>query len=112
MPLHPPPFTPLRLAPPCPWLAARPPPAVLQLVASPVLLSAGILAAALSSALYVVGLSYYCYITFLGYSALPFLERTEVRALLGVVMGSCFRREGCVQVGLEAGHIGGMDPGV
>jgi hypothetical protein len=32
----------------------------------------------LSAALYAVGLSYYFYITFLGYSALPFLERTEV----------------------------------
>ena len=28
--------------------------------------------------LYALGLSYYCYLTFLGYSALPFLERTEV----------------------------------
>lgn len=30
------------------------------------------------AALWALGLSYYCYLTFLGYSALPFLERTEV----------------------------------
>ena len=35
--------------------------------------------ALLCAALWAVGTSYYFYITFLGYSALPFLEKTEVR---------------------------------
>lgn len=35
-------------------------------------------AAPVYAALWALGLSYYFYITFLGYSALPFLERTEV----------------------------------
>ena len=37
--------------------------------------------------LYAAGISYYFYITFLGYSALPFLERTEVRLLIGRRVG-------------------------
>lgn len=52
--------------------------AVLQLVLCPVLLMNTFLSTVLSAALWALGLSYYCYLTFLGYSALPFLERTEV----------------------------------
>lgn len=51
----------------------------LQLVLSPILLLHTRLAAVLSSLLYALGVSHYLYITFLGYSALPFLEHTEVR---------------------------------
>ncbi|KDD76873.1 UNC-50 family protein [Helicosporidium sp. ATCC 50920] len=50
----------------------------LQLVLSPILLLHTRLAAVLSSLLYALGVSHYLYITFLGYSALPFLEHTEV----------------------------------
>lgn len=52
--------------------------AVLQLVLCPVLLMNTFLSTVLSAALWGAGLSYYCYVTFLGYSALPFLERTEL----------------------------------
>jgi hypothetical protein len=67
----------IRLASDLPALPPQPC-AVLQLALSPLLLAGSFLAGVLSSALYAVGTSYYFYITFLGYSALPFLERTEV----------------------------------
>ena len=54
-------------------------PAVLQLLLSPVLLWKSLLASCLANGLYAAALAYYHYMTFLGYSALPFLERTEVR---------------------------------
>lgn len=53
--------------------------AVLQFLLSPVLLWRSFLSSALANALYVIALGYYHYMNFLGYSALPFLERTEVR---------------------------------
>jgi hypothetical protein len=52
--------------------------AVLQFLLSPLLLWKSFVAAALSCVLYTVALGYYHYLNFLGYSALPFLERTEV----------------------------------
>ena len=52
--------------------------AVVQFLLSPLLLWRGFLAAALSNALYACALCYYHYLSFLGYSALPFLEHTEV----------------------------------
>jgi len=51
---------------------------VLQFLLSPLLLWKSFVAAALSCVLYTVALGYYHYLNFLGYSALPFLERTEV----------------------------------
>lgn len=51
---------------------------VLQFLLSPLLLWRGFVATLLSNGLYVLGLSYYHYLNFLGYSALPFLDRTEV----------------------------------
>ena len=59
---------------------------VLQLALCPVLLMDGLAARALSCTLYATGMSYYFYLTFLGYSALPFLERAEVG---GWVAGCC-----------------------
>ncbi len=53
--------------------------AVLQFLLSPVLLWRSFLSAALSNALYIFALGVYNYLNFMGYSALPFLERTEVR---------------------------------
>ncbi len=53
---------------------------MLQLLLSPLLLWHSLLANALSVALYAGALAYYHYMNFLGYSALPFLEHTEVRA--------------------------------
>mmetsp|Transcript_112741 Transcript_112741/g.318654 ORF Transcript_112741/g.318654 Transcript_112741/m.318654 type:complete len:246 (+) Transcript_112741:187-924(+) len=44
----------------------------------PFLIQPTMAAAVVSNGLYAVGLSYYFYITSLGYSTLPFLERTEV----------------------------------
>jgi hypothetical protein len=61
-------------------------PAVLQFLISPLLLWKSFLSATISCALYAVALSYYHYLNFLGYSALPFLERTEVGALLLMVV--------------------------
>ena len=55
------------------WLGA-----VVQFFMSPLLLWKSFFAAALSNALYAVALGYYHYLNFLGYSALPFLEHTEV----------------------------------
>ncbi len=52
---------------------------MLQFLLSPVLLWRSFLSSALANALYVIALGYYHYMNFLGYSALPFLERTEVR---------------------------------
>ena len=52
--------------------------AVIQFLFSPVLLHRNLLSTILSIMLYVVALSYYHYLNFLGYSALPFLDRTEV----------------------------------
>lgn len=50
-----------------------------------------------AAVLYAAGSSYYWYLTFLGYSALPFLERTEVRLLTCCVaargLGSCIWRQ-------------------
>ena len=51
---------------------------VVQLLLSPLLLMHGFLPAVLANSLYAVAFAQYHYITFLGYSALPFLERTEV----------------------------------
>ena len=58
-----------------------PPPApfaVLQFFLSPLLLWRAWPPAALSCALYAGAFCHYHYLCFLGYSALPFLERTEV----------------------------------
>ena len=54
------------------------PVAVLQFVLSPVLLWRSFVSTILANLLYMVALSYYHYLSFLGYSALPFLEHTEV----------------------------------
>ena len=54
------------------------PAAVIQFLFSPVLLHRNLLSTTLSILLYVVALSYYHYLNFLGYSALPFLDHTEV----------------------------------
>jgi hypothetical protein len=51
---------------------------VLQFLGSPFLLWKSFVSSTVSCALYAVTLSYYHYLNFLGYSALPFLERTEV----------------------------------
>nr|ADI46908.1 UNC50m [Volvox carteri f. nagariensis] len=51
---------------------------VLQFLLSPALLWQSSISSALSNALYVIALGVYNYINFLGYSALPFLDRTEV----------------------------------
>ena len=53
--------------------------AVLQLLLAPLLLWRSVVAALLSNALYAAALGYYHYLSFLGYSALPFLEHTEAR---------------------------------
>ena len=54
-------------------------PAVVQFIASPVLLHRNFLSTVLANGLYGIALSYYHYLNFLGYSALPFLQHTEVR---------------------------------
>ncbi|BDA48495.1 Protein unc-50 homolog [Coccomyxa sp. Obi] len=51
---------------------------VLQYFLCPLLLWHSFFSAVLSNLLYMVALSYYHYLSFLGYSALPFLEHTEV----------------------------------
>lgn len=78
----------LATAPPCLLPSARPP-AVLQLFLSPLLLWESFLANALSVALYGAALAHYHYMNFLGYSALPFLEHTEVRLALSLACGPC-----------------------
>ena len=52
--------------------------AVLQFLLSPFLLWNSYLSAMCSTALYAFSLTLYHYLNFLGYSALPFLEHTEV----------------------------------
>ena len=52
--------------------------AVVQFLLSPLLLWRSFLATLLSNTLYAFALCYYHYLSFLGYSALPFLEHTEV----------------------------------
>lgn len=47
---------------------------VLQFFLLPFLLNGGFVSTLVSNTLFLVALSYYHYITFLGYSALPFLE--------------------------------------
>lgn len=75
---------------------------MLQLALCPVLLMRRMVANALSCVLYAGGMSYYMYITFLGYSALPFLERTEVGG-----EGRAGRRDaGGRGAGLQAGPGG------
>jgi hypothetical protein len=66
------------LLPDLPCLLCLLRPAVLQFLGSPFLLWKSFMSGTVSCALYAVGLSYYHYLNFLGYSALPFLERTEV----------------------------------
>ncbi|GFR46252.1 hypothetical protein Agub_g7801 [Astrephomene gubernaculifera] len=51
---------------------------VLQFLLSPALLWRSFLSSALSNALYMIAFGVYHYMNFLGYSALPYLERTEV----------------------------------
>ena len=51
---------------------------MVQFLLSPLLLWRSFLATLLSNALYAFALCYYHYLSFLGYSALPFLEHTEV----------------------------------
>jgi hypothetical protein len=57
---------------------APPARAVLQFLLSPLLLWRAWVSSSLSCALYAAAFCHYHYLTFLGYSALPFLERTEV----------------------------------
>lgn len=52
--------------------------AVGQFFLSPILLWKSVFSAIISSLLYVSAVSYYHYMNFLGYSALPFLEHTEL----------------------------------
>jgi hypothetical protein len=66
-------------------------PAVLQFLGSPFLLWKSFVSGTVSCAMYAVSLSYYHYLNFLGYSALPFLERTEV----GGQGASCRMGPGC-----------------
>eukprot|EP00127_Corallochytrium_limacisporum_P000085 Clim_evm24s3 gene=Clim_evmTU24s3 len=49
----------------------------LQMLLVPILIRGGFFAALFGNTLYAVAISYYLYITFLGYSALPFLKDTE-----------------------------------
>ena len=49
-----------------------------QFFLAPILLWRSYFSALLSSLLYVFAFSYYHYMNFLGYSALPFLEHTEL----------------------------------
>ena len=49
-----------------------------QFFLSPLLLWKSFISGVFSSLLYVCGFSYYHYMNFLGYSALPFLEHTEL----------------------------------
>lgn len=58
----------------------------MQFLVSPLLLWKSFLSATISCALYAVALSYYHYLNFLGYSALPFLERTEVGGVADTLM--------------------------
>ena len=51
---------------------------MLQFLLSPLLLWRSFLATLLSNALFAAAFSYYHYITFLGFSALPFLSDTVV----------------------------------
>lgn len=51
---------------------------VLQYFLSPLLLAQGFLPSLFSNVLYAIALVYYHYTVFLGYNALPFLERTEL----------------------------------
>jgi len=62
---------------------------VLQFFLLPFLLSGGFLATLVSDTLFLAALSYYCYITFLGYSALPFLENSVyfLYPVGGVIIG-------------------------
>lgn len=50
---------------------------VLQLLLSPLLRRSGYLASACSCVMYAIALAYHNYCVFVGYNALPFLERTE-----------------------------------
>ena len=62
---------------------------VLQFFLSPVLLSKSFISSLLANILYAFALSYYHYMNFLGYSALPFLEQTDLFlypiGLIGIV---------------------------
>ncbi len=53
---------------------------VFHFLVSPVLLWHSFVSTVLSVVLFAVSMGHYHYLNFLGYSALPFLERTEVRA--------------------------------
>lgn len=70
--------TPLKRQGPRDLTAVLVPCAVLQFVLSPVLLWRSFVSTVLANVLYMIALSYYHYLSFLGYSALPFLEHTEV----------------------------------
>lgn len=52
--------------------------AVLQFILSPLLIWKSFFSAILSNIIYLTAFGYYHYMSFLGYSALPFLEHTEV----------------------------------
>lgn len=51
---------------------------MLQFILSPLLLYKSYFSAILANLIYVTAFGYYHYMSFLGYSALPFLEHTEV----------------------------------
>jgi hypothetical protein len=85
--------------------------AVVQFFLSPLLVWKSFMSTALSVALYAGALGHYHYMNFLGYSALPFLERTEVRAqAAGGQAGRRWhpcRRRGSGQPGAEAWLVPG-----
>jgi hypothetical protein len=81
---------------------------VVQFLVSPLLLWKSFLSATISCALYAVALSYYHYLNFLGYSALPFLERTEVSVSSSadewvLAYARCFQ---LIQLQLHQGTVG------
>lgn len=66
--------------------------AVGQYLITPVLLWKSFLSAILSCLLYGAAFSYYHYLSFLGYSALPFLEHTEVDTSLRQMKALCWMK--------------------
>lgn len=62
---------------------------VSQYCLMPVVTANGFIATAMANTIWTAGIGYYCYITFLGYSALPFLDRPDrLFYPMGVVL--CF----------------------
>jgi hypothetical protein len=72
---------------------------------APAILARGRAAAALSCALWAAAVTHYAYLTFLGYAALPGVEKVRAVALLWPAVGAVLAAPAAVVVGFNPSRV-------